>query len=730
MRELLAALARDPRRRLRRALAAVLAVAAIGSAVLFLRPSRAAECSGGDERGASVWNLERRARMRGAFLASGRPLAQSTFDRSAALLDTWTSTWQVGFRDACEATRVRGEQSEHLLDLRMQCLSRKLGDASAAIDVLAKGGVEAVDHALDALLALPSVESCADSAGLLADVAPPEDRATELQVSGIRNQLARAKAEDMLGRYRAELELARNAVAMARATKYEPILADALLVLGKTEFQLSEGATAETLRETIRVAASAGAIATFVEGSAVLVSVLTHQAQTLAAASELAGIADGFSRHARVSAEQAILLDQSLGNLEAKLGRPAVAQRRYERAVARAEKDLPDSVVLATALTRLGSALKDAGHYEEAERLEQRAVSVDERLYGKDHPALASALNELAIVYRIENKLVQAKQLYERSMAIFAATFGEGSPDVAASLQNLGSLALDMRDPAAALAYAQRTLDILTKRYGPDGIELAAALSNMGTALHDLGREGEAREALTHAIRICEAAYGPDHIALVNPLNNLAVIADTQHRYDEAAELYTRAMQITRRAYGPDHPDLADFESNIGNVFKHQKRYPEALAAYQRALALAEKSLGRDAPHTGMVLVNLGELDLQIHDYAPALPLFRRALQIFEKEFGKAHIYTSYALIGVGEALVGQGQATEAVSYIERAAAIRKDERDAGLQADVFYARAQAEAALGKTDAAHADAHNAIAAYQAANRDDDAAVVRAWLAKH
>ena len=44
------------------------------------------------------------------------------------LLDDYAAKWAGLYRDACEATHVRGEQSEEVLDLRMGCLNERLVD--------------------------------------------------------------------------------------------------------------------------------------------------------------------------------------------------------------------------------------------------------------------------------------------------------------------------------------------------------------------------------------------------------------------------------------------------------------------------------------------------------------------------------------------------------------------------------------------------------------------------
>ena len=95
-------------------------------------------CRGGEERARRGLGRGRCGRGSSeAFGKTGRPYAQDTFERVARVLDGYARGWVAMRRDACEATHVRGEQSEKLLDLRMQCLERRLGELRALTALLA-----------------------------------------------------------------------------------------------------------------------------------------------------------------------------------------------------------------------------------------------------------------------------------------------------------------------------------------------------------------------------------------------------------------------------------------------------------------------------------------------------------------------------------------------------------------------------------------------------------------
>src|SRR5262249_17267879 len=121
MEALLRELARDPMRIAARAGVATLAgAAALAGWMIAARP--AARCSGGDLQ--PVWHEGVRASVATAFRKTGSPHADETFARVDAALRARVAEWSEVHKDACEATFVRHEQSDTLLDLRMRCLAQ------------------------------------------------------------------------------------------------------------------------------------------------------------------------------------------------------------------------------------------------------------------------------------------------------------------------------------------------------------------------------------------------------------------------------------------------------------------------------------------------------------------------------------------------------------------------------------------------------------------------------
>ncbi len=175
MAELLGALEYRPARRYRRFAvgSAVTGLLLAGAMVARLSPGRApGACTGGGARLAGVWDSGRRASAARAFLATGQPLAEQSFERVASIIDDYAGRWVAGDRDACEATNVRREQSEAVLDLRMSCLAGELASLRTLVDLLETVDAETIRQSVTAARALPSPTRCADLTLLQTGVRP------------------------------------------------------------------------------------------------------------------------------------------------------------------------------------------------------------------------------------------------------------------------------------------------------------------------------------------------------------------------------------------------------------------------------------------------------------------------------------------------------------------------------------------------------------------------------
>jgi tetratricopeptide (TPR) repeat protein len=71
-------------------------------------------------------------------------------------------------------------------------------------------------------------------------------------------------------------------------------------------------------------------------------------------------------------------------------------------------------------LNNLAVLLSDTKRLAEAEPLYRRALAIDEKSLGPEHPSVATGLNNLALLLSDTDRLAEAEPLYRQVLRIFA----------------------------------------------------------------------------------------------------------------------------------------------------------------------------------------------------------------------------------------------------------------------------------------------------------------------
>ena len=227
-----------------------------------LASARRISCAVPKDRLAGAWTAgdessPRRQAIHRAFAATGRPTAETSWQRVSKVLDDYIQQWSAMYVQTCEATHVRGEQSADLLDLRMSCLNENLDQLRAVTDVLAAADPRTISQATNAALALTPNSRCADAEILRSAVPLPRDERVLEAVRQLKRSLAEVQALVDVENLEAAHDRAVALLPAVTATGYRPLLAQLLEVIGNAEGRGLDPAQAEeTLREAVFVAES------------------------------------------------------------------------------------------------------------------------------------------------------------------------------------------------------------------------------------------------------------------------------------------------------------------------------------------------------------------------------------------------------------------------------------------------------------------------------------------
>ena len=538
------------------------AVIAIGIAVVvfalvaYVRARREPEraCRGADKKLEGVWDEGRKRAVRDAFGNAGVSNAAVAFVGVERALDRYAQQWTAMRTDACEATRVRGEQSAELLDLRMECLDLRLGELRAQVDVLARADAAIVDRAPQAAQSLPPLAGCADAAALRAPIRPPSDPATRARVEQVRSKLAVGNAEQRVGAYTDAIAVASEATREAGEIGYRPLEAEALFLLGDLEDDVGEYKKSELT--LLRAAAAA------LEGkhdvvqaralTALVAEIGLRQARFEEAhawellAEAAAARADPFARGE---------LQRNLGRLLYREGKFTEAREAIERCLAIWEPTLgAEDLAMAGPLTDLGNAFFAEARYDDAAATYLRSISVLEKALGPGNARLGANVNNLGEVYTRQGDYDRATVALERARSLWEGSLGPEHPKVALVLYNLGETMRRRGDVERALGYYARALTIDEKAFGRDHPDVAMVLTGVGEAELALGRPAAAVAPLERALAFRSAHAGDaveradTELALARALSATVTTVAEKDRASRVARARELAMHA-RDAY-------------------------------------------------------------------------------------------------------------------------------------------------------------------------------------
>ena len=227
-------------------------------------------------------------------------------------------------------------------------------------------------------------------------------------------------------------------------------------------------------------------------------------------------------------------------------------------------------------LNNLGNAYGDLGDHAKQRDVLERALAIEERAYGRDHPEVAITLGNLGNAYG-------TWATTRSSETCWSARSRSRSGRTAATtrLTNLGNVGqqADM---------LERSLAIKERAYGRDHAEVAIRWATSGTRRRLRARHAGARARDQRAgVRPRPPASG--HHA-DEPRDAYGALGD----HAKKLELQERALAIEERQYGRDHPELAPTLANIGVAHMQFGASDKAREYLERASAIFERAYGPD----------------------------------------------------------------------------------------------------------------------------------------
>ena len=294
-----------------------------------------------------VWNDDARETLRAALVGTKISYAAPTYARMAPWIDRWTGQWSEIRESQCLAAEVEGSLAPESYARAVACLDERRGELAALLDVFGEGDPSTVTRAVPAAASLPELAPCSDPVALGRRPVRPEDPETRDRVDALRRDLARITALDRAGRFSEGLQRAEAALATAEVIGHPPAILAARLSLGILANRAGKADLSEAaLTRTFDDAAALGEDEIAARAATSLVFV--------------AGVGRGRPAEGLAWSHVAGVFVDRLGLAERPLG--------------------------ATLQAYLAGARRAAGAPDAAREALQRALALQRRLVGDDHP--------------------------------------------------------------------------------------------------------------------------------------------------------------------------------------------------------------------------------------------------------------------------------------------------------------------------------------------------------
>ncbi len=517
------------------------ATALVAATALFVHGAGkiAVDCDVGEERMAAVWDGAAWNALKSHLVGRGINENSDTVRRVRQGLDDYAERWVAMHGEACRATHVAGTQSAQLLDLRMECLDRRLREFSAFVGGLLHS--DSRDRLLSSsfgIARLAGLDACEARSVRTAAIPLPQDRVLRGRIDQIQRRLDGLVGRGELLPPADRQREAQSLAAEAQTAAYEPLTAQALFQLGLAV--LSSGDQKEASRifaDSANAAARAQDDALLARTWVALINSLERQSkyeQVLA----LEPVAHAAIMRAGEDPYLSADLASAIGWALVDIGRYEEARARFQQAF-EATNDQNHDHELARALYGRGIAERELGNYDTAARDLEESLAISQRTVGTDHPQVAMALTHLARVRTSQGQYEEARRTYEEALEIMGTVLEPFHPKIGYPHLGLAELALEQALPDVAEEHLREVEEIWRKTYPPTHHEFGLLGWFQGRLAALRGDHAKALRILEDASARLHETLGKDHPILARIHRDLAASylerGDTERALTEAA---------------------------------------------------------------------------------------------------------------------------------------------------------------------------------------------------
>lgn len=196
------------------------------------------------------------------------------------------------------------------------------------------------------------------------------------------------------------------------------------------------------------------------------------------------------------------------------------------------------------ALTNLGTAYSSGGDLASGEGMLRNALQIQMSLSDANPLQTATIQTRLGQALLNHGHFDEAGRLIEAALPVLKA---RGDPlDIAISINNLGLVRQSQHHYGEALELVSSSISMVEQKYGPEHPLLLRPLTNLAVLYARAGRNGEAEAAFARAKNLCEKTLSTTHPSYAMLLANYAEFLKRTGEKSRAKAMEQQAHSLAR----------------------------------------------------------------------------------------------------------------------------------------------------------------------------------------
>jgi serine/threonine protein kinase/Flp pilus assembly protein TadD len=272
------------------------------------------------------------------------------------------------------------------------------------------------------------------------------------------------------------------------------------------------------------------------------------------------------------------------------------ARELYKKSLTILENTQASSTDISALLDDLAQVYTFDRQWNLARQTYERALDIDRRILGDDHPRLGMHIGNLAVVVQNLGDLKQAEALYREAIRRKEQAYGAQSTQTASAQANLGALLQREGRLEEAEPLLRSAVDSTLAKWGPDHYLVGWQRVSLGMLLHEKGDLAGAENEYRQALAIYDKALPANHQYRASLLTQYARLQVDRGNPTEALSMSEQALKIWGETVPPTSTTMAQAHAIHGYALEHLGKTQEASSEIEAALPVLIKARGVDDP--------------------------------------------------------------------------------------------------------------------------------------